>query len=91
MSRPLRIALVFCPYFSIRSPHLGVARIYTALVRAICAPAVFDMDTWIKDAERPWYDQFVGANNIGHEFDRVTFILGLEVLLHSLFHHEVPQ
>ncbi|MCU0610561.1 MAG: radical SAM protein, partial [Candidatus Eisenbacteria bacterium] len=91
MSRSDRIALVFCPYFSIRSPHLGLARIYTALVNSGYEPDVFDLDTWLKDTDRLWYDQYVRANNIGREFDRVTFILGLEVLLHALYHRDAPQ
>lgn len=90
MSRPSRIALVFCPYFSIRSPHLGLSRVYTALRAAGYTPDVFDLDTLLKDTDRAWYDEFVRTNNIGREFDRVTFILGLEVLIASLFGGDEP-
>lgn len=91
MSRLPRILLVFCPYFSIRSPHLGLARIYTALTAAGHSPDVLDLDTTLKDEARRWYNGYVRAANIGHEFDRVTFVLGLEVLLYTLFHQEAPS
>lgn len=90
MSRAPRIALVFCPYFSIRSPHLGLSRVYTVLRAAGYSPDVFDLDTLLKDTDRPWYNEYIRTNNIGHEFDRVTFILGLEVLLQTLFGDDEP-
>lgn len=85
------LALVFCPYFSLRSPHLGLARIYTALRCSGHEVDVFDLDSWLKTMDRAWYFEFQKANNIGREFDRVTYLLGLEVMLYTLFYEQHPR
>ena len=83
-----RIALVFCPYFSLRSPHLGLSRIFTMLKHDGLKADVYDLDDWLRVRHREWYHSFERALNIGREFDRVSFVLGIEALLHHLFSRE---
>lgn len=86
-----KIAIVFCPYFSLRSPHLGLSRIYTALEREGFKTDVYDLDVWLRKNNRDWYHLFQKAFNIGREFERVSFVLGLEALIHHLYGEEFPD
>lgn len=55
------IALVFCPYFSMRAPHFGLCRSYTEFLAADYPVEVFDIDSWIKQESREWYKAYLRA------------------------------
>ncbi len=70
---------------------MGLARIYTVLRATGYAPIAFDLDTWLKGANMGWYRTYQSAYNIGREFERVSFILGPEAILHSLYRKDFPE
>jgi radical SAM superfamily enzyme YgiQ (UPF0313 family) len=74
-----------------RAPHFGLCRIYTEVLSAGYTVDVYDIDSWIKEESREWYKAFLRATNIGLEFERVTFVLGLEAVLFALYGDLVPH